>query len=124
MTLLVLLRPLPDERPRASVANLIGRFEQHNKRQSLTPVVPSRPPKEDPKDKPEWPPKSPDPPKHVLPKDVSPPSQQIVNLDEPEVARPASLSPSPPADKPSTPKPALSSVHPERAEAVILEMEV
>lgn len=32
-----LLRPLPDERPRQSVANLIGRFEQHTKRQSLTP---------------------------------------------------------------------------------------
>ncbi|CAL1717066.1 unnamed protein product [Somion occarium] len=29
--------PLPDERPRQSVANLIGRFEQQTKRQSLTP---------------------------------------------------------------------------------------
>ncbi|KAH8831259.1 hypothetical protein DL96DRAFT_817162 [Flagelloscypha sp. PMI_526] len=28
--------PLPDERPRSSVANLIGRFEQTQKRQSLT----------------------------------------------------------------------------------------
>ncbi|KAF9059428.1 hypothetical protein BDP27DRAFT_1431388 [Rhodocollybia butyracea] len=29
-----IFRPLPDERPRASVANLIGRFEQQNKRHS------------------------------------------------------------------------------------------
>ena len=33
-------RPLPDERPRQSVANLIGRFEQQTKRQSLTNVPP------------------------------------------------------------------------------------
>ncbi|KZT67469.1 hypothetical protein DAEQUDRAFT_767197 [Daedalea quercina L-15889] len=34
--------PLPDERPRQSVANLIGRFEQQTKRQSIVPNVPPR----------------------------------------------------------------------------------
>ncbi|KAF7795279.1 hypothetical protein EIP86_006432 [Pleurotus ostreatoroseus] len=59
--------PLPDERPRQSVANLIGRFEQQTKRQSLTHVPPrSSTPvshaagdnaKEEVKEKREWPPK-------------------------------------------------------------------
>ncbi|KAL4074962.1 hypothetical protein V8B97DRAFT_1948730 [Scleroderma yunnanense] len=56
--------PLPDEKPRQSVANLIGRFEQQHKRQSLpgTPAVVLRQPvsaaKEESKGKKEWPPKS------------------------------------------------------------------
>ena len=33
-------RPLPDERPRQSVANLIGRFEQQSKRQSIGSAPP------------------------------------------------------------------------------------
>ncbi|KAG7089695.1 hypothetical protein E1B28_011350 [Marasmius oreades] len=63
--------PLPDERPRASVANLIGRFEQQNKKtvQAGTgPVIPGRSSsvvsnitgdsvKEAVKEKREWPPK-------------------------------------------------------------------
>lgn len=55
--------PLPDERPRQSVANLIGRFEQQNKRQPL-PSTPPPPPRHLPsnsvkeaKDK-EWTPNS------------------------------------------------------------------
>ncbi|KAJ3473711.1 hypothetical protein NLI96_g12863 [Meripilus lineatus] len=77
--LLYTTQPLPDERPRASVANLIGRFEQQNKRQSLTgstaaaavaasPLFVPRPSsvvthytgdsaKEETKEKREWPPK-------------------------------------------------------------------
>jgi len=62
-------RPLPDERPRQSVANLIGRFETQTKRLSLTASSPSRSSsvvshitgdsaKEDAKEKREWPPKS------------------------------------------------------------------
>lgn len=61
-------RPLPDERPRASVANLIGRFEQQTKRQSLTHVPPRTSSalsqisgdaaKEEVREKREWPPKS------------------------------------------------------------------
>ncbi|KAI5985994.1 hypothetical protein EDD15DRAFT_1613961 [Pisolithus albus] len=56
--------PLPDERPRQSVANLIGRFEQQNKRQPL-PSTPPPPPRHLPgnsvkeaKDKKEWTPNS------------------------------------------------------------------
>lgn len=56
--------PLPDERPRQSVANLIGRFEQQNKRPSL-PSTPPPPPRhlsnnsvKEAKDKKEWTPKS------------------------------------------------------------------
>ncbi|KAG1791755.1 uncharacterized protein HD556DRAFT_1384711 [Suillus plorans] len=61
--------PLPDERPRQSVANLIGRFEQQNKRQSssVAPTIPRSSSvssqiagdsaKEDTKEKREWPPK-------------------------------------------------------------------
>ncbi|CCL99297.1 uncharacterized protein FIBRA_01313 [Fibroporia radiculosa] len=59
--------PLPDERPRQSVANLIGRFEQQNKRQSVTPTPPRTSSvashhtgdsvKEEIKEKREWPPK-------------------------------------------------------------------
>ena len=62
-------RPLPDERPRQSVANLIGRFETQNKRLSISASSPSRSSsvvshvtgdsvKEEIKDKREWPPKS------------------------------------------------------------------
>lgn len=63
-------RPLPDERPRQSVANLIGRFEQQNKRQSSSAVpsiprsssvssqIASDPAKEESKEKRELPPKS------------------------------------------------------------------
>lgn len=62
--------PLPDERPRQSVANLIGRFEQQNKRQSSSAVssiprsssvssqIASDPAKEETKVKSELPPKS------------------------------------------------------------------
>uniref|UniRef100_A0A0W0FKF2 Xaa-Pro dipeptidyl-peptidase-like domain-containing protein n=1 Tax=Moniliophthora roreri TaxID=221103 RepID=A0A0W0FKF2_MONRR len=64
--------PLPDERPRASVANLIGRFEQQNKKTtpiSTAPVIPGRSSsvasnvtgdsaKDLVKEKREWPPKS------------------------------------------------------------------
>lgn len=61
--------PLPDERPRQSVANLIGRFETQTKRLSLTASSPSRSSsvvshitgdssKEEVKEKREWPPKS------------------------------------------------------------------
>ncbi|KAJ3826985.1 hypothetical protein EV361DRAFT_948619 [Lentinula raphanica] len=67
----VLIRPLPDERPRASVANLIGRFEQQNKRHSLTAGSTGSPSrsssvvsnitgdsaKEEIKERREWPPK-------------------------------------------------------------------
>ncbi|KAH9481419.1 hypothetical protein JR316_0005945 [Psilocybe cubensis] len=62
-------RPLPDERPRQSVANLIGRFETQTKRLSLSASSPSRSSsvvshitgdsvKDEPKEKREWPPKS------------------------------------------------------------------
>ncbi|PSS34139.1 hypothetical protein PHLCEN_2v1807 [Hermanssonia centrifuga] len=64
---MVVRQPLPDERPRASVANLIGRFEQQTKRQSLSSVPPRTASalsnvvgdtaKEEIKDKREWPPK-------------------------------------------------------------------
>ncbi|THH15345.1 hypothetical protein EW146_g5121 [Bondarzewia mesenterica] len=37
---LTIIRPLPDERPRQSVANLIGRFEQQTKRQSTSNGTP------------------------------------------------------------------------------------
>ncbi|KAJ4478605.1 hypothetical protein C8R41DRAFT_514551 [Lentinula lateritia] len=64
--------PLPDERPRATVANLIGRFEQQNKRHSLSAASNASPSrsssvvsnitgdsaKEEVKEKREWPPKS------------------------------------------------------------------
>ncbi|KAK7051104.1 hypothetical protein VNI00_005216 [Paramarasmius palmivorus] len=67
-----MVKPLPDERPRASVANLIGRFEQQNKKTppiSTAPVIPGRSSsvvsnitgdstKEAVKEKREWPPKS------------------------------------------------------------------
>ncbi|KAF8807045.1 hypothetical protein BYT27DRAFT_7004271, partial [Phlegmacium glaucopus] len=59
---------LPDERPRQSVANLIGRFETQNKRLSISASSPSRSSsvvshitgdsvKEEIKEKREWPPK-------------------------------------------------------------------
>ena len=62
-------RPLPDERPRQSVANLIGRFETQSKRLSISASSPSRSSsvvshitgdsvKEEIKEKREWPPKS------------------------------------------------------------------
>ncbi|KAK0446473.1 uncharacterized protein EV420DRAFT_1648153 [Desarmillaria tabescens] len=61
-----MIRPLPDERPRQSVANLIGRFEQQNKRQSIS-ASPARSSsvvshntgdsaKEEVKEKRDWPP--------------------------------------------------------------------
>ncbi|KAJ3744195.1 hypothetical protein DFH05DRAFT_1161462 [Lentinula detonsa] len=64
--------PLPDEKPRASVANLIGRFEQQNKRNSLTATSNASPSrsssvvsnitgdsaKEEIKERRDWPPKS------------------------------------------------------------------
>ncbi|KAF5326983.1 hypothetical protein D9619_004813 [Psilocybe cf. subviscida] len=61
--------PLPDERPRPSVANLIGKFEIQNKRLSVSASSPSRSSsvvshttgdssKEETKEKREWPPKS------------------------------------------------------------------
>ncbi|KAF8199594.1 hypothetical protein BJ912DRAFT_1139660 [Pholiota molesta] len=61
--------PLPDERPRQSVANLIGKFETQTKRLSLSASSPSRSSsvvshitgdstKEEVKEKREWPPKS------------------------------------------------------------------
>lgn len=60
--------PLPDERPRQSVANLIGRFEQQTKRQSIS-ASPARSSsvvshstgdsaKEEAKEKRDWPPRS------------------------------------------------------------------
>lgn len=60
--------PLPDERPRQSVANLIGRFEQQTKRQSIS-ASPARSSsvvshstgdsaKEEVKEKRDWPPRS------------------------------------------------------------------
>ncbi|KAG6900698.1 hypothetical protein C0993_005010 [Termitomyces sp. T159_Od127] len=65
-------RPLPDERPRGSVANLIGRFENQVKRQpssspasarslSATSHVSGDSAKEEAKERREWPPKSPSP---------------------------------------------------------------
>lgn len=68
-TCFVKSRPLPDERPRQSVANLIGRFETQTKRLSLSASSPSRSSsvvshitgdsaKEDVKEKREWPPKT------------------------------------------------------------------
>ncbi|KAH8101004.1 hypothetical protein BXZ70DRAFT_145088 [Cristinia sonorae] len=107
--------PLPDERPRQSVANLIGRFEQQTKRQSLTgtspPLVPSGPfipratsvasnhtgdaAKEEVKEKREWPPKaSQPPPATVVPdvrKVVSPiaPPPEVLPEPVPVVAEPA-----------------------------------
>ncbi|KAF9446302.1 hypothetical protein P691DRAFT_213253 [Macrolepiota fuliginosa MF-IS2] len=59
--------PLPDERPRQSVANLIGRFENQTKRQPAAPASRSSSvvshttgdsAKEEVKEKREWPPKS------------------------------------------------------------------
>ncbi|KAF7312227.1 Peptidase-S15 domain-containing protein [Mycena indigotica] len=61
-----LIMPLPDERPRGSVANLIGRFEQQKKRQSVSPRsssvasnITGDSAKEEVKEKREWPPRQP-----------------------------------------------------------------
>lgn len=70
--------PLPDERPRQSVANLIGRFETQNKRLSVSASSPSRSSsvvsqitgdsvKEEIKEKREWPPKVVEKPPIVIP---------------------------------------------------------
>lgn len=84
--------PLPDERPRASVANLIGRFEQQTKRQSIAGTNgASRPSivsaqntgdsaKEEPKerDKREWPPRLVQDDKPTPPLLSSPPSAKEI----------------------------------------------
>ncbi|KAG6330345.1 hypothetical protein ID866_8742, partial [Astraeus odoratus] len=91
--------PLPDERPRQSVANLIGRFEQQNKRQSSpgTPVVPRHPAsdgaKDEAKEKREWPPKS------VASTDTK--SVMAVASPSPVSTEPRAASPKPTADAPA-----------------------
>ncbi|KAF5367537.1 hypothetical protein D9758_003814 [Tetrapyrgos nigripes] len=103
-------RPLPDERPRASVANLINRFEHHTKRQSIVPSVPSgssillEAPKRDSTEKLELSPKSttsPDPLPSADDTSVSAAPQQ---LDEPTADQPAPVSPNLPNHKSSLPK--------------------
>ncbi|PCH42092.1 hypothetical protein WOLCODRAFT_137696 [Wolfiporia cocos MD-104 SS10] len=108
--------PLPDERPRQSVQNLIGRFEQQTKRQSLTgsptPFLPPRTSsvashhtgdsaKEELKEKREWPPKA---------KSTSPPAstvdvtEQPQQHDEPAAQSPQSeAAPAPPDPTPEVP---------------------
>ncbi|KAF8121815.1 hypothetical protein EV363DRAFT_873939 [Boletus edulis] len=109
--------PLPDERPRQSVANLIGRFEQQGKRQAspAVPVVPrsssvssqvaSDAAKEEVKEKREW------PPKHVASPDIkqlAPPlsSSPSSSMSSPPVVSPQPIpDPAPSADIPTTPIP-------------------
>ena len=97
-------RPLPDERPRQSVANLIGRFETQNKRLSISASSPSRSSsvvshvtgdsaKEEVKDKREWPPKSvtsaEKPPLVILSSlRYVPPSQGSQSLSDPSPSTP------------------------------------
>ncbi|OCH85710.1 hypothetical protein OBBRIDRAFT_287808 [Obba rivulosa] len=93
--------PLPDERPRQSVANLIGRFEQQTKRQSIVPSVPPRTSsvtshhtgdsaKEELKEKREWPPK----PKLPIPVATElPPDVEVKPISPEAEAPPTSLVP-------------------------------
>ena len=100
-------RPLPDERPRQSVANLIGRFETQNKRLSISASSPSRSSsvvshvtgdsaKEEVKDKREWPPKSvtsaEKPPLVILSSlRYVPPSQGSQSLSDPSPSTPSQV---------------------------------
>ncbi|KAH0833124.1 hypothetical protein J3R83DRAFT_12121 [Lanmaoa asiatica] len=108
-------KPLPDERPRQSVANLIGRFEQQGKRQPspAVPVVPRSSSvssqiagdaaKEDVKEKREWPPKA------VASADIKPVAPTLSTSPSPSMSKSPVVSPqpipdpAPPADIPTTP---------------------
>ncbi|KAG6374306.1 hypothetical protein JVT61DRAFT_4329 [Boletus reticuloceps] len=109
--------PLPDERPRQSVANLIGRFEQQGKRQA-SPAVPVVPRSssvssqvagdaagEEVKEKREW------PPKHVASADIKQPVPPLSSSPSSSMSNPPVVSPqptpdpAPSADIPTTPSP-------------------
>ena len=112
------LRTLPDERPRQSVANLIGRFEQQGKRQAspAVPVVPRSSSvssqiagdaaREEAKEKREW------PPKPVVSADIKPlaptlSSSPSSSMSKSPVVSPQPIpNPPPPVDIPTTPTPA------------------
>ncbi|KAL0954829.1 hypothetical protein HGRIS_003774 [Hohenbuehelia grisea] len=115
--------PLPDERPRASVANLIGRFEQQTKRQSLSSSTagPNRSSsvashntgdsaKEELKEKREWPPRDDKPPPPIVPSSSW--SRSLAAGSEVKVESKTS---SPPPSRPATDQP--SSTIPSAAEA-------
>ncbi|KAG8213215.1 hypothetical protein J3R82DRAFT_11680 [Butyriboletus roseoflavus] len=107
-------RPLPDERPRQSVANLIGRFEQQGKRQAspAVPVVPRSSSissqiagdaaKEEVKEKREW------PPKPMASTDIKPLASTLSNSPSPTISKSTVVSPqpipdpAPPVDIPTT----------------------
>ncbi|OBZ72500.1 hypothetical protein A0H81_08049 [Grifola frondosa] len=115
------IMPLPDERPRQSVANLIGRFEQQNKRQSVTasglPRTSSTASlhadaaKEEIKEKREWPPK----PKPMVPSDPAPSSREDTAAKE--QAQEPSQSPSPPPVPKSPPEKVTVEPEPEPSAA-------
>ncbi|KAG9315083.1 hypothetical protein JVU11DRAFT_4195 [Chiua virens] len=112
-----MISPLPDERPRQSVANLIGRFEQQGKRQAppTVPVVPRSSSvssqiagdaaKEEVKEKREWPPNS------VVSADIKPAATTLFSSSSPSMSKSPVISPQPipdtaaPADIPTTPTP-------------------
>ncbi|KAG1882148.1 hypothetical protein F4604DRAFT_1745302 [Suillus subluteus] len=116
-------RPLPDERPRQSVANLIGRFEQQTKRQSssvasaiprsssVSSQIAGDSAKEDTKEKREWPPKHNPAKPPTVKKQVSgkatPTSGSRTNPTSPAKPRPSTASIKSPVKSP--PKSSLSS---------------
>ncbi|KZS92494.1 hypothetical protein SISNIDRAFT_115458 [Sistotremastrum niveocremeum HHB9708] len=128
--------PLPDERPRQSVANLIGRFEQQNRRTSNVgsnvPVLPPtvslakstsqtssissqvgvkelfKPPVPEPA--PELNPQPTAPTEAPLPKSPSPPPPEV--LSPPEITPPAVLEPATEVQEP-IPEPVASPAQPE-----------
>ncbi|TFY55011.1 hypothetical protein EVG20_g9477, partial [Dentipellis fragilis] len=114
--------PLPDERPRQSVANLIGRFEQQTKRQSIgstSPpsngtLTPSRTSsvlshttgdsvKEELKASREWPPVAKSAPSS---KPNSPPTSSILLTRKSTLSPPLALETLPPAAEPEPATPA------------------
>ncbi|KAK2463445.1 hypothetical protein APHAL10511_004531 [Amanita phalloides] len=95
--------PLPDERPRQSVANLIGRFENQNKRPPLrSPTVVSQNTGDsldhEPKEKREWPPRS--------------ISERIASLESSTPRPRPTLPPSQSVPQPSTPPMILEPIAP------------
>ncbi|KAI9567313.1 hypothetical protein HD554DRAFT_2173429 [Boletus coccyginus] len=110
--------PLPDEKPRQSVAKLIGRFELQGKRQAspALPVVPRSSSvssqiagdaaKEEVKEKREW------PPKPVASADIKPTAPTLSSSPSSSMSKSPVVSPqpipdpAPPADIPTTPTPA------------------
>lgn len=118
LTLTSFYRPLPDERPRQSVANLIGRFEQQGKRQAppAVPVVPRSSSvssqiagdavKEEIKEKREW------PPKPAASADIKQLVPTLAGSPSASMSKSPVMSPQPipdlppPADVPTTPTPA------------------